>query len=122
MPFEFNKKGGEKAEECVVAKRRSNLHYINFLSVFKMHSSHTHHSRAPRAAYFCAAAAVNLISGALIICATKFNFFSSSGANKVQGLEFLVIKMCRHQVHSNLNAILPNSLKLARWRLCTLDV
>ena len=39
-----------------------------------MHSSHTHH-RAPRAAYFCAAAAVNLISGALIICATKFNFF-----------------------------------------------
>ena len=75
MPFEFNKKGGEKAEECVVAKRRSNLHYINFLSVFKMHSSHTHHSRAPRAAYFCAAAAVNLISGALIICATKFNFF-----------------------------------------------
>ena len=85
MPFEFNKKGGEKAEECVVAKRRSNLHYINFLSVFKMHSSHTHHSRAPRAAYFCAAAAVNLISGALIICATKFNFFWSSGASEVQG-------------------------------------
>ena len=66
----------EKRRDCVVvAKRRSNLHYINFLSVFKMHSSHTHHSRAPRAAYFCAAAAVNLISGALIICATKFNFF-----------------------------------------------